>query len=244
MVKELMKRSITACWILLALGTAASAQSPSMTPTRLQPQPTDPAQQQLRQARSALFDNLFGVAPHYGAAPIENDSPASPPRFTTAQQLIVPELPAAFADTIIVGRITNIQAYESNDQRAIYTESTVQVEQVMSQEAANAVAGGSIVFEQTGGGLLLPSGRVLTHLSNGLGTPFQQGGRYAFFLTHVTKAQCYRVTKAWWLNDGTATAMSPDDLGRARNGASQYNGLPESTFINILKSLQASYKGN
>jgi hypothetical protein len=152
-------------------------------------------------------------------------------------------LPATFADTIVVGKIKTAQAYLSNDHTAIYTESTIEVEQVPSQQSSHAVVGATILLEQVGGSLMLPNGRVLNHLSHGLGEPFQVGGRYAFFLTYVPTAQCYRLVKAWWLNAGVAQAVSTEDLGLAHNGASQYNGVPESTFIGILKTLQASYKG-
>ena len=226
------------------VGATLNAQSPSMKPTRSQPEPTGAAQQQIRQARGALFDNLFGGAGTSAAAgPLEATDPRTPPRLTTYQIRPVGELPAAFSDSIVVGRITAAQAYLSNDHTAIYTESTIEVEQVPSQQGNHAVAGGTIVLEQVGGSLELPGGRVLNHLSHGLGEPFQVGQRYAFFLTYVESAQCYRLVKAWWLNAGAAQPVSTEDIALARNGASQYNGLPESAFIGILKTLQASYKG-
>ena len=227
-------------WTLALVGSTLSAQSPSMKPTPAQPEPTDTAQQQLRQFRGAMFDGRFGGA---GAQRLEDTDPRMPPRGTSHQIRLIGELPAAFADCIIVGRLKAAQAYLSNDHTAIYTESTVDVEQVLSQQGNHAVVGSTIAFVQIGGSLELPGGRVLNHSSYGLGKPLQVGERYAFFLTYVPSAQCYQLTKAWWLNAGTVEAVSSEDLGLAQNGSSRISGLPESTFLGILKTLQASYKG-
>ena len=99
------------------------------------------------------------------------------------------------------------------------------------------------MLEQAGGTIELPGGRVVKHLSEGLGEHFQAGERYAFFLIYVPSGQCYQLVKAWWLNAGRTQAVSSEDLARAANGVSQYQGLPESTFLRILNSLRASYKG-
>ncbi len=239
-----MKHLIDVSWTVALLASALSAQSPPMKPTPSQPAPTNVAEQQLRSARGALFDNLFGGNGTSAAAkPLEASDPRMPPPSTTHHIMLVGELPAAFADTIVVGRISAVQAYQSNDHTAIYTETTIQVEQVPSQQGNHALVGGSIVIDQVGGSIELPSGRVLTHLSEGLGDPLQSGERYAFFLTYLPSGQCYRPVKAWWLNGGRAQAVSAEDLARVANGSSQYQGIPESTFINILKTLQAFYKG-
>jgi hypothetical protein len=213
-----------------------------MKPTPSQPVPTDSFEQRLRQSRGALFDDLFGGNGTSAAAkPLEANDPRAPAPVTISNVRPVGELPGAFSDTIIVGRLKAIQAYQSNDHTAIYTESTIEVEQIPSQQGNHAVVGGNIVVEQVGGSIELPGGRVINHKSEGLGQPFRQGERYALFLTYVPSADCYRLTKAWWLKAGKAQAISSEDLALASNGASQYNGLPESTFISILKTLKASY---
>lgn len=156
---------------------------------------------------------------------------------------MVGELPAAFSDTIVVGRLKAAQAFQSNDHTAVYTESTIEVEQVSSQQGTHAVVGANIVLEQIGGTIELPGERVVKHLSKGLGAQFQLGERYAFFLTYVPSGQCYQIVKAWWLNAGKVQAVSTEDLALVANGTSQYQGMPESVFLGILNGLQASYKG-
>ena len=207
-----------------------------MNPTPPEPEPTDVAQQQLRRSRGALFDNLFGPPGYSTAQPLENSDPKAPPPLTTHQVRPVGELPAAFADSIIIGQIKAVQAYQSNNHTAIYTESTIWVERVLSQQGNHAVAGGNIVFDQVGGSIALPGGRVLSHLSLGLGAPFQLGERYAFSLTYVPSAQCYQLTKAWWLTAGKAQAISSEDMALVRNGTSQYNEPPALVVVRFGQS--------
>jgi hypothetical protein len=229
---------------VVLIGSGLSAQSPSMKPTPYQPRPTDTFQQQLRQSRGALFDDLFGGNGTSAAAkPLETNDPRAPAPVTISSVRPVGELPSAFSDAIIVGRLKAIQAYQSNDHTAIYTENTIEVEQIPSQQGNHAVVGGKIEVVQVGGSIELAGGRVISHRSEGLGEPFRQGERYAFFLTYVPSADCYRLTKAWWLNAGKAQAISTEDLALVANRASQYQGISESTFIGTLNTLQASYKG-
>jgi hypothetical protein len=177
------------------------------------------------------------------STPLEATDTRTPPLITSQHIRMVGELPAAFSDTILVGRLKAAQAYLSNDHTAIYTESTIGVEQIFSQQAAHAVVGEDIALDQVGGSIELPGGRVIKHLSVGLGEHLQVGERYAFFLAYVPSGQCYQLTKAWWLNAGKVQAVSAEDIGLAANGRSQYQGLPESTFLGFLTSLKASYKG-
>jgi hypothetical protein len=86
----------------------------------------------------------------------------------------------------------------------------------------------------------MPGGRILGHVSSGLGVPLQKGQNYVLFLTFVPNAQCYKLTKGWLLQNGKANAMSSDDLARVRNGTSQYDGMAEDQFIGALKLLRAS----
>jgi hypothetical protein len=239
-----MKPLIVSCWILMLVETTLNAQLPPMNPTPSQPAPIDVAEQQLRQSRGARFDDLFGGNGTSAAAkPLEINDPRKPPPVTTYHIQMIGELPAAFSDTILVGRLKAAQAYQSNDHTAIYTESTIGVEQIFSQQGSHAVVEGEIALDQTGGSIELPGGRVIRHMSDGLGEHFQVGERYAFFLTYVPSGQCYELVKAWWLNAGKVQAVSSEDLGLAANRISQYQGLPESAFLGILKSLKASYKG-
>jgi hypothetical protein len=239
-----VKHPIVSFWTVVLVGSALSAQSPSMKPTPSQPRPTDTFQQQLRRSRGALFDDTFGGNGTSAAAkPLEANDPRAPAPVTISHVRPVGELPSAFSDAIIVGRLKAIQAYQSNDHTAIYTENTIEVEQIPSQQGKHAVVGGTIVVVQVGGSIELSDGRVISHRSEALGQPFQQGERYAFFLTYVPSADCYRLTKAWWLNAGKAQAISNEDLALVANRASQYQGIPESTFIGILNALQASYTG-
>jgi hypothetical protein len=232
------KDGVHLLWAGIFLLSAASAQSPPMVPTPLQSTPADVSQQAIRQARSALFDNIFagkGVA-------LESRNPLAPGPVGSIRKRDAQELPASISTAVVIGTISSILAYQSSDHRAIYTEEIIQLEKVLSDEDGIASVGGTAAVVEVGGSITLPNGRVLSHEVVGRGTPFQNGGRYAFFITYVPQAHCYKLTKAWALLDGKASAMSPGDLGRVRRGASLYNGMPESAFVDVLMTLQASYQ--
>ena len=216
----------------------ATGQSPPITSTPLQPTPVDAAQQAIRQARSELFDNLFAGT----GVPMESRSPHAPGPGGWVRKRDEQELPASLSTAIVVGTISGVLAYQSNDHRAIYTETTIELEQVLSDEDGVASARRTAAIVQVGGSIVLPDGRVLSHSVQGRGAPLQNGGRYAFFLSYVKQAQCYKLTKAWGLLDGKASAVSPGDLSRARKGTSLYNGMSEAEFLRALQNLPASYK--
>jgi hypothetical protein len=102
------KTPINGVLVLGLVAFAALGQSPSMVPTPLQSAPTDATLLSVRQARSALFDSLFGQSGHPIGPALENQDPRAPAPGTTHQIMQIDELPAAFADTIVVGELTNI----------------------------------------------------------------------------------------------------------------------------------------
>jgi hypothetical protein len=241
---QMKSRFIAVCCLQAVAIGVLTAQSPPMTPTPAQPQPSDPVQQTLRTIRNSLWDNMAGVSGHVSPPRLDALDPSVPPPVTAIHLRTVDELPGAYSDTILTGEITNSQAFLSNDGHSLYTETTVRVNQIFNQQSPDAIEGGTIVLEQPGGRLVMPNGRVLSHLVTGLGDYLQVGGRYAFFLVYVPKAQCYKLTKAWWLNNGVVRALSQDDLARVRIGSSQYDGKSESALMSALSGIKATYRDN
>jgi hypothetical protein len=141
-------------WSVLFCFSIVSAQSPPMVPTPLQTTPADASQQTIRQARSAIFDNRFAG----GGPPMESQSALAPGPVTSIPSRDAQELPASSSTEILPGTISGILACESNNHRAIYTETTLQIEQVLSDENNIAVAGGSAAVVQAGGSIMLPNG--------------------------------------------------------------------------------------
>jgi hypothetical protein len=146
------------------------------------------------------------------------------------------ELPQNLADTIIIGKIAGVQAYLSKNRGAIYTESTIAIEEVISSKRDLASVS-SIVLLQDGGAIRLSNGSVFTQTVHGPGSELQQGGEYLFFLHYLKSLTGYGCSKAWSLTGG---AVSSDDLARAANHTSTYQGMSVSEFLPLARALKAS----
>jgi hypothetical protein len=149
----------------------AFAQSAPMTPALPQ---LDTASPGIRAARGAYFDHIGE-----GMGKLEDrdpNAPADPPIMATPPPNKA-EFPGDLADVILIGTITGVQAFQSNNHGAIYTESTIRVEQVIdrtAQTAGQTKPGATITLIQTGGALQLPNGRILKQTVIGHGNELQR----------------------------------------------------------------------
>lgn len=211
------------------------SQAPPMTPTSELPTTKDLTSQQARGARAAYFDNFASA----DGVTLEARDPRGPATMIYHTPPPKSELPQELADVIVVGKITAVQAYLSHNRGAIYTESTVLVEEVISTQQSLAT-GGSLVILQDGGAIQVASGAVLTQAILGSGNELRKNGEYLFFLRGLKSLQAYGCTKAWALVNGTVTAVAPDDLARAAKHTSAYQGMPVPNFLFIARTLKAS----
>jgi hypothetical protein len=205
-----------------------------MIPT-LEVQPAaDQAAQSIRSARAAYFDRFAA-----DNVAVDQRDPTVPPQIIFHTPVAKTELPQDLADTIIVGKIIGVQAYLSTNRAAIYTESTIAIEEVISSKEV-LVAGPKIVLLHDGGGIRLSNGSVYSQSVRGSGNELANGGEYLFFLRTLPSLGAYGCSKAWSLTGGTVAAVSSDDLTRAANHTSSYQGMPVSEFLAIARQLKAS----
>ncbi len=91
-------------------------------------------------------------------------------------------LPAMQSVAIIIGEVTEAQAYLSEDKTNIYSEFTVRVEEVLKNDGAGSInAGELVVTERQGGRVRFPAGRIENSRVAGQNPP-EAGLRYVFFL--------------------------------------------------------------
>src|SRR5687767_2462654 len=84
----------------------------------------------------------------------------------------VPALPTVISDAIIIGEISDAQAYLSPDKTGIYSEYTARVEQVVKQYAKAPISVNGVVDSQREGGRVrFPSGRVQSYITHYQGVP-------------------------------------------------------------------------
>ena len=111
-------------------------------------------------------------------------------------------LPTHISDAVVIGNVTDANAYLSEDKTAVYSEFTVQVWDVLKNSQTSPLAvGTSVTVLRPGGGVRFPSGKIRKFLVAGRGLP-RTGGRYAFFLKYDDLAQAYYIVTAYELLGG------------------------------------------
>jgi hypothetical protein len=189
------------------------------------------------QRRAAYFSNAVISGPD-----LDTTDPAAREHLVRTMYLAdLPELPAAKADTIVLGTISSLQPYLTSNHKAVFTEISVNVETVFAHSVSPLPS--ALTITALGGFLRLPNGWVADTDVEGTGSPLRGGGRYLLFLNYDPKAAAFRIVKGWELMNNTALAMAPDDLTRVKNSTSRLNGIFESSFLAAVRqSVQSASK--
>lgn len=93
-------------------------------------------------------------------------------------------LPVEVSSVILIGTVTEVEAVLSNDRTGVYTEITIQIEEILKDDSQQLTPGGSVAVERQGGRVKFPSGHITTEHVAGTGIP-RPGKRYVLFLTRV-----------------------------------------------------------
>lgn len=122
---------------------------------------------------------------------------------------LIPLKQSAFA---LLGRVTKVQPYLSADRTHIYTETTIQIEEVFkSPEGFSFPSDQTLITDQIGGAMLMASGRVIR---DGSRIDFLDqtyvGGRYVFFLRQVHEGKDLAILRAYELRDAKVFKLTED----------------------------------
>jgi hypothetical protein len=146
------------------------------------------------------------------------------------------QLPVSESDTILLGSVSKVQPYLSEDGTTLYTEYTVSVEDVFKDSASLFPKKDSVIaLFRMGGSLRLPSGAVVRTDVHGLGDPPVAGHRYVCFLRYDALGYWFRIDKLWELRNGVAAPMDPFDQGLAQAGRSRFTGMDEAIFLSAVR---------
>lgn len=194
-------------------------------------EPSNANEKARRNARSKRFDGSLRVAephPEAGAKGILD-----------SWMQTVPALPVDVSDAIVIGEVTNAQAYLSPDKTGVYTEYTIRVDEVLKQSsAAPIVTGGFVDAQREGGRVRFPSGRVQSYITHYQGVPVV-GRRYVLFLKRNQQADVFTLLTGYEQRDGHVYPLDGVDLPLGATEIPQfaaYKGVDEATFSNDLRS--------
>jgi hypothetical protein len=185
------------------------------------PLPTDPEKRARRIKRSKKYDKPnVPVEPHadYGQSITNNHWYTS-----------IPALPAAQSNVIVVGEILSSQAYLSDNKAGVYSEYSLQVEQVLKDDNNITAVGNKIDLEREGGRIRQPSGRITRYSIGGQNMP-RTGKRYLFFLTYSALDQTFEIITGYELQ---ASRIFP--LDEAGDKFNLYKGVDETEFLNTVQ---------
>lgn len=152
----------------------------------------------------------------------------------------LPAFPVAQSAAIAIGQITDARAYLSEDGTNIYSEFSIQVDEILKNDFLNPLAtGGSLIAERQGGRVRLPSGKIVTSRVNHQDMP-RTGRRYVFFLRRTistgSDSDCIQLLTAYELREGRVFPLDKVLEGHPIN---QYKGKTEQEFLTELRAVIA-----
>lgn len=185
------------------------------------PEPKDPKERERRQNKARKYNNKKGGVDPYSDITFEPSD--------WAREL--PALPVAQSDAVIIGEVTDAQAYLSEDKETVYSEFTINIKEVLKNSGTLQLAQNSLIkVERQGGRVRFPSGHINTVAIGGQGMP-RMGKRYILFLKSNDTSD-FSIVLGYELRGGHVTLLDEAFPGHAiRN----YQGVDEPSFLNKVR---------
>ncbi|MGA9997131.1 MAG: hypothetical protein WBP93_17065 [Pyrinomonadaceae bacterium] len=141
----------------------------------------------------------------------------------------LPALPVSKSDAIVLGRVTNTQAFLSPDKSGVYSEFKIEINEILKDKSgASLVPNMELIAEREGGRIRFPSGHVQLFRLSGQGA-LHVGGRYLLFLKCTEQPTDFLLLTAYELRGGRVYPI--DDVTRH----AVYKGSDETTFLNTVR---------
>lgn len=150
--------------------------------------------------------------------------------------LKLPALPVKISTAVIIGEVTDAQAYLSDDETKIYSEFVVQIEQVLKNDSKTTPlsVGSSVITERSGGRVKFPSGKIAVSVGNNQDLP-RSGTRYLLFLTHegpeAKQYEDFHILTGYELRDGKVFPLDKPGSGHPMTA---YKGANETSLFKDL----------
>lgn len=189
------------------------------------PIPTDPEKRAKRVVRGRKYDNSeWPINPlALGDSTVRVD----------ALDTNLPALPLFQSNAVLIGVVTEAQAYMSNDKSGIYSEFAFRITEVLRNTSDLLLTSeASVDVQREGGRVRFSSNRVHWYAVGGAGMP-QVGHRYLLFLNEQKDTGVFSIITGYELSDGRVQAI--DDLPKAQ----AYNNSDENSFLNEVRSALA-----
>lgn len=186
-------------------------------------EPANEAERSKKKARDKRYNNKSQIALSEHSADIVSFSD---------WEADLPAFPAARSQAVVIGRVKTAQAHLSSDKAVVYSEFTVQVDEVLKTDVGETSPPNSLITVTRGGGRVrFPSGHVTVQHVAGQGMPLA-GRQYVFFLERDAAEKDFHILTGYELRgDRVFTLDFPHD-GHPIN---QYHDVDKATFMNALR---------
>jgi hypothetical protein len=181
------------------------------------PEPADPEKKAKRKARNERHNNsMLGVKGGLNAAPGSGDEIV----LITDWEVNTPRLPAAQSDVVVVGEITEANAFISGDRNGVYSEFSLRVEEALKKDGARAASPGEVIAaERQGGRVRYPSGRIeWFHIAQQEFPLISR--RYVLFLKRID-VDSFSIVTGYELREGQAYALDSASQFKALDGTDE-----------------------
>lgn len=152
---------------------------------------------------------------------------------------VEPAFPVEQSDLIIIGTITDSQAFVSNDKTAVYSEFQVSVNQILkNNNVLPIIPESNIVAERIGGNVRFPSGRIQRRGYSGHNLP-QKNKQYVLFLKWDEAGKDYSILTGYEVQEQTVNPLDGLDNENPRifSNYKQYKNADLSMFLSKLKEV-------
>lgn len=148
----------------------------------------------------------------------------------------LPAIPAAQSDVVLIGEITDTQAYLSNDKTGIYSEFTVRAGEVLkNDDNASLFPGSMITAERFGGAVRFPSGAIQRYATSNQRMPLV-GRQYVLFLKRLDQEQDFSLITGYELRGQRVVPLDGAHIDQgAKLPFDDYKGTDASSFLNIVR---------
>lgn len=151
---------------------------------------------------------------------------------------IFPAFPVLASKLIVIGKIVEGKAFLSNDKTAVYSEYTLEIEDILKQNSDLSVTKNSkIDVLRLGGGVRFPSGKVYYRELGGYAMP-EVDGRYLMFLYEDSVTKSFSEMAGYKLQSGEVFPLDgadEDKVATAFQEQYKYKRYRENDFIDIIK---------
>lgn len=195
------------------------------------PEPADPEKRAKRQAKGKK----------YNVAPVPVDEHSVTIFSTLDWDTGLPSLPVTKSHAIVIGSVIDAQAYLSDDKTGVYSEFTIEIDEILKNDSRTPlIPGSSIVAERSGGRVRFPSGHITLSHTRGQGMP-RVGRRYVLFLTHDFplvgfQEQDFYILTGYELKAGRVGLLD----NPSQHPITEQNGKDEASFLNQLRTTIAA----